>query len=245
MISRNVAIITLLFAAVVPVLAQQAAPPAISLNVRLVALKMNSAVPEVYIQDPAGADTDVSIKSAIKSYLNDEFSALKLKGKKVVFTLKPDRGSMTRPGELLGELNLDEKVKSAILLFLPGEKNDLAKFRVLAIEDSRQKFPPGSYRIYNLSRPALRFVFSAQNYDFKGGFEDLVIEKPPLGPDMQVSVQFFALKEKQMQLMKSYVWPTPGETRTLLIPYPIPNTSDVDLLTINDLAPKVVAPRAR
>jgi hypothetical protein len=246
MISRHFATLLLFLSTGALSDAQQVAIPTVNVTVRLVALNIADAIPEVYIQDPAEDDNGVLTKSAIKTYLNHESSALKLKGKKVVFTTKPDRGSMKRQGELLGELIVDDKIKSAILVFLPGGKNDLAKFIVLQIEDTKQKFPAGCYRILNLSKPVLRFILSGKNYDFKGGFEDFLIEKPPIGPDKQVPVQFYAQKGKEMVLMASYIWPNPGENRSLIFAYQ--NGQDVVLKPIDDNGPKaekLPAPKVR
>lgn len=97
-------------------------------EVRLLPFTPELEQEEVYAHDPAADPTAVAIQSPIRTYLNYQFAALELRSRKVVFTSKLDRASLTREGETLGEVTLPEGVNSAILVVLPGKAGGKSRY---------------------------------------------------------------------------------------------------------------------
>jgi hypothetical protein len=234
MISKYLLAGALLFTSALPVFSQA---PATRAEIRLLAFSPDLELDDIYVQDPASAPTTASVKVSIRSGLNHEFNTLLLSGRKLVLTKKPDRGSVTREGELVGEVTLPDAVKSAILLAIPPLKDSKALCRILVINDSKRVFPAGSYHITNLSPLKVRLVLEDKNFDFNPG-QTVLIEKPPYRPDHQIGMQAYAFKNNTWLQMASSIWSEPGDRRNVLVLYPDAATGNVQLRTFGDIPPR-------
>lgn len=206
-----------------------------SFEVRLLAFGPDQKIGEVYIQDPAQAD-GTSVKSEVKSYLNHQFSTVILKGRKMAFTSGPDRGSLTREGEVLAEATIPENVKSSILLFLPSNPGAKFKYQVMAVPDSKRSFPAGSYYVANLSSTQLRLVLEEKVFDFKPGKSEL-IDDLPNKTGGQIGMRAVAFTNNVWKEVSSSIWNHPGRGRTLMIIYP-GNSGGVQLRGFDDIPPR-------
>lgn len=215
-------------------------PSATRVEVRLLAFSPDLELEDVYVQDPASSPTTPAVKVSIRSGLNHEFSVLQLSGRKLILTKKPDRGSMTREGELVAEVTLPDAVRSAILLAIPPAKDSKTLCRLLVINDSKRVFPAGSYHVTNLSPFKVRLVLEDKNFDFNPG-QVVLIEKPPFRADHQIGMQAYAFKNNAWLQLASSIWSEPGQRRSVLVLYPDAATGTVQLQTFGDIAPRAEA----
>ena len=81
-------------------------------ELRMLSFSPDLGLGDAFAQDPASPDA-ASVPAPIKNYLNHEYSTVILAGRKVVFTKKADRASLTREGELIGEVSLPAGVTSS------------------------------------------------------------------------------------------------------------------------------------
>ncbi|MEO7100117.1 MAG: hypothetical protein ABI162_12200 [Luteolibacter sp.] len=216
------------------------APPALRAEIRMLAFTPDLQHAESYVQDPAAEPTATSVAAPIKSYLNHEFSTVVQKSRKMVFTTKPDRASLTREGETIGEVTLPEGMESAILLFLPGKPGDKTLCKILAINDSKRAFPAGSYNATNLSPLPIRLMLEQKNFDFKPG-GTLLIENPPVREGGQSGMRTFAFKDNVWKAIASSLWTPPGEGRRVLVLFQDPVSGDVQLRAFDDDPPRAPA----
>lgn len=218
-----------------PLAAQDKAPA--RLEIRPLAFRSSLAAQEAYAHDPAAPKGTAAVKTSVKTYLNHEFSTVFLTGRKIVFTTKPDRESITRPGELLGEAILPDDLRSGILLFLPANPGDKASCRILPINDSKGAFPAGSFRIANLSPQPVRIVLEEKNYDFKPGTTEFITD-PPVREGNQSGMKAFAFKDNTWQRIGSGLWPHPGKNRVVQILYFDAVSGNVQLRAFDDVPPR-------
>lgn len=220
--------------------AGQDAPPALPLELRLLAFNSSLGLAEAHAHDPGKPDSP-SVPTPVKTYLNHEFVAVPATGRRLSFTTKPDRESLTRAGELLGEVTLPQGTRSAILLFLPSAPGAKTRFQILPVDDSKKAFPAGSFRIFNLSPEAVRLQLETKNYDFKPG-QNALIEDPPVGENHHCAMRAFAFHKNQWQRVATGLWPPPGEARVLQILFRHPQTGSVQLRGFDDVPPREPAP---
>lgn len=210
-----------------------------NVEIRLLGFNTDMKTEDVYAHDAAAPPQTASVKTAIKSYLNHEFSTVPLKGRKLVFTTKPDAASITRPGELLGEITLPQTVNSAILLFFPKARpEDKAQFRIMPVDDSKRAFPAGSYFVTNLTPQKVRITLEQKVFDYNPG-QTTLIEDPPAGESLQTSMMGYVWKASKWEPIASSVWTVPGkERRNILLMYSDPRTGNVEMRSFDDLAPR-------
>ncbi len=238
MLHKFVPVAAVLLSAVCPLAAQET--PAIRAEIRMLAFTSDLQHAEAYAQDPAGPDTAVAVKAPIKTYLNHQFSIIQFKSRKIVFTTKPDRASLTREGELIGEVTLPDDVNSAILLFLPSKAGGKSLCQIMAINDSKKAFPSGSYHATNLSALPIRLMLEKKNYDFKPG-QEILIEDPPVREGRQSGMRTFAFKDNAWMPVATGLWPHPGDARGVLVLFQNPASGDVQLRAFDDDPPRVAA----
>lgn len=214
-----------------------ATPP---LELRLLAFNSSHGITEAHAHDPAKPGGP-SVPTPVKTYLNHEFVTVPATGRSLAFTTKPDPASLTRPGELLGEVTLPAGTRSAILLFLPTAPTSKARFKILPIDDSPKGFPVGSFQIFNLSQEAVRLQLESKNFDFKPGQSSL-IEDPPVGENHHCAMRAFAFHKNKWQRVATSLWPPPGEARVLQILFQHPQTGQVQLRGFDDVPPRAPAP---
>lgn len=231
---------SLLLAALLTVpLGAQEKPAAPPLELRLLAFNSSLGIAEAHAHDPAKPGS-ASVPTPVKTYLNHEFVTVPASGRSLAFTAKPDAGSLTRPGELLGEVTLPEGTRSAILLFLPTAPASKTRFKILPIDDSKKGFPAGSFQVFNLSPQAVRLQLESKNFDFKPG-QNSLIEDPPVGENHHSAMRAFAFHKNQWQRVATGLWPPPGDARVLQILFQHPQTGQVQLRGFDDVPPREAA----
>lgn len=235
MILKQLFVAALLCVSAAPLFAQGGG----KVEIRLLGFNTNMKMDDVYAHDPAAPPQTASVKTPIKTYLNHEFSVVPLTGRKIVFTTKPDSGSMTREGELLGEITLPQTVSSAVLLFFPKSRpEDKAQFRIMPVDDSKRGFPAGSYFVTNLTPNKVRITLEQKVYDYNPG-QTTLIEDPPVGESQQTGMMGFVWKANKWEPIASSVWTVPGkERRNILLMYPDPRTGNVEMRSFDDIAPR-------
>ena len=229
------AVLASLAALLLPLSAQQ--KPGLRVEVRPLAFQPDLVTDDAFAHDPAAPATAVSIKAPVKSYLNHEFSTVVLTGRLIVFTTKPERESLTRADEVLGEATLPEGVRSAILLFLPAPAGGKARCQILVIDDSKRAFPAGSFRVSNLSPQPVRIVLEEKTYNFKPG-EIQLITDPPVREGRQSGMKAFAFQDDAWQRIGSGIWPHPGDSRVVQVLFTNPATGQVHLRAYDDVPPR-------
>lgn len=233
--SRKLISLWFLGAAILPLPAQE--PPSIQVEIRTLAFSTGLQQPDAHAQDPAAGEAAASVAAPIKTYLNHQFVPIQLKSRKIAFTTKPDRASLTREGELIGEVTLPQDVSSAILLFLPGKPGGKAKCQILAIDDSKRAFPPGSYHATNLSSLPIRLMLERTSYEIKPG-QRLVIDEPPMRDNGQAGMRTFAFRNNSWQPVATGLWQNPGDARSVLVLFQNPATGEVQLRAFDDDPPR-------
>lgn len=170
---------------------------------------------ELHAHETDGSATAGVIE--IKSFLNHESNLLKVKGKKLVFTVRSNPVSATDVHQLLGTVEIPANAKSLIFLFLPEtlEQGDFHS-RVLAIDDSAAAFPGGSFKVVNLASSPLKIELEKQAFEFAPG-EVKVIDKPPFGDNQAAGMEAYIKRNDQWTLISSGSWPNPGTRRVLEI----------------------------
>lgn len=224
-----------LLAAAAPLLGQ-AKPPA-NFELRLLAFLPGMTTDEVYAHDPAAAEDAPAIQTPLRSYLNHQFATVPLTGRRVVFTNLPARASLKQDAAVLAETTLPEKVRSAILLFLPGKSGAKHPYQILAIDDSKSAFPAGTFRVSNLSPQEVRIELEDKKYTFKPWATDF-IKDPPVRDGGQSGMKAFALADGHWRRIGSGIWPHPGNNRVVQVLFLHPATGLVQLRAFDDVPPR-------
>jgi hypothetical protein len=235
--NRKLFIIAAIFCASGATLSGQGGSPA-SVNLRLIAFTPEFRNNEVYAQDPAADSNAASVPVKIKNSLNHEVAAVSLKTRKVVFTEKPDRASLTRDGEMIGEINLPARVNSAVLIFLPGKPGDKAKSQIMVVDDSGRAFPAGSYHVTNLSNLPVRLMLERKTYDFTPG-KTVLIEDPPARENRMIGMRAFVFQDDKMIPVSTGLWPHPGRCRSVKVLFQDPVTGKIQLRSFDDVPSRV------
>lgn len=231
---RHLITLTAALAATVSISPAQGSPPT-QAKLRLLAFMPALQQEEAYAHDPAADEGVAGVAAPIKSYLNHEFSTVLTKSRKVVFTTKPDHASINRPGEVIGEGTLPAAGNTAIFVFLPGKPGDKAKNQVMAIDDSKRTFPPGSFHITNIGTQTVRLTLEKTNYDFAPG-KVILITDPPVGETHQSIMQAFVQKGPNNWVrIAAGRWPHPGRGRNLALIFQNPATGNMELRGFDDM----------
>jgi len=233
---RHSALAAVLAVTSTSIVAAQAPAPVVQAKVRLLAFTEELCKPEIYAHDPTAAADIPGIKAEIKSYLNHQGYTVATRSKKVVFTTKPDHASISRQGELIGEASLPTTSNSAIMIFLPGKPGDKAANLMMAVDDSKRAFPPGSFHITNISPKNVRLKLEKTQYDFTPG-KTLLITDPPIGENHQAGMETFVQNGNAWSRVSAGYWPIPKSTRNLAIIYQHPATGRITLNGFDDVPP--------
>ena len=209
-------------------------PPPAQAKLRLLAFTPALQLEEAYAHDPAADEGVAGVPAPIKTYLNHQFSTVLTKSRKVVFTTKPDHGSINRPGEVIGEGTLPAAGNTAIFVFLPGKPGDKAKDQVMVIDDSKRTFPPGSFHITNIGTQTVRLTLETTNYDFPPGKVTLITD-PPVGEIQQSIMQAFVQKGTNWVRVAAGRWPHPGRGRSLALIFQNPVSGNIELKGFDDM----------
>ncbi len=168
---------------------------------------------EVHVHDAEGTATAGLLQ--IKTYLNHEFDTLKVKGSKLVFTVKPEPASAKDPAEVLGSCELPAKGSSFIFLFIPEVPGKPAS-KVIVVDDSAKVFPPGSVSVLNLTSMPARIELEKKPFEIKAG-ETLLIEDMPVGPSNSSAMKGLCERDGKWENFASGLWPHPGGKRVLQV----------------------------
>jgi hypothetical protein len=201
-------------------------------QVRGLTLGQDNPGPEVHIHQDGGAP-DAGVLE-VKSFLNDERTALKLKGSKIVLTTQAGAASAKDPAQLIGSCQLPAGGGSVILLFLP-EKPGSPTSKIVVVDDSKKAFPPGSFKILNLSSLPVKIELEKKAFDFKPG-EIRNIENPPVNDANSSGFKGTCESGGKWEMFGSGMWPHPGGKRGLQVIIDNPDTKLVDLRGIRDVA---------
>ncbi len=225
------AILALALAA--PAFAQE---PAINARLRLLAFAGDMENPEIFIHDPAAPPEAAPVKAEIKSYLNSDAAVVPLKSRKIMFSLANTRDSLTKEGQLLGEVTLPAGGDSSIILFLPNKPGAKAKYLAMAVPDSIQAFPPGSFHVTNLSPFPVRLELEKKPFDFKPG-QSSILKELPSKSNSEMGMRCYALIENAWKEVSSSIWNHPGKSRSFMILFQDPSSGGVRLRSFDDVKP--------
>jgi hypothetical protein len=206
------------------------------LKIRALTFQMDESPPDVFAHDPATGGKIPGVKVDLKSYLNHEFNLQPTHPDTLVFSKSADPASLKDAANVVAKTKVPANLKSGIFMFFPGTgKAGDTPFRVLVIEDSRQAFPQGSFKVMNLSPTKVRIQLENQNFPFASG-ESKLIENPPVGANNSSGMRAFASMNGQEVRIASAVWPHPGTKRSLQVLFLNPKTEQVEIRGIRDVA---------
>ncbi len=229
--------------AVAPPAAAQAAAPARMLTIRCISFRVDKPLPPLFAHPVTAAKDATGAPVTVKAYLNYEADAVAVAGDQLVFTTAADRASLTDPAQVVARLKVPRALRSAILMFLPGDgQPGSPRCRVLPIDDSTRAFPRGSVQVVNLSHQPLRLVLEKTAFEFKSG-ESKLIENPPVGNAHASAVTAFTRAGDQWLRFSSAIWPHPGQKRVIKVAFDNPASRQVEIRGIRDIAVRDPAPR--
>lgn len=205
-------------------------------QVRLLSFSPTIAQSDIFIQDPAADPTAPSTPGTLKSYLNHQFSSVSLRSRKLVFTTKPDRASLTREGELVGEVTLPAGGNTAILLFLPGKPGGKTQYQIMPVTDTKKAFPAGSFHLTNLSPVPVRLLLEKKPFEFRPG-QTALIEDPPVRAGGMIGMRASAFIDNAWLEVSASLWTHPGRGRGLMIIFQDPASKDIQLKAFDDIPP--------
>lgn len=207
-----------------------------TLKTRCLLFRPDQTLPPVFVHQSAGAKDAAGVPVNVKSYLNHEAESLILLGDEIYFTTSPDRESMAASDKLIGRYKVPAQMRSAILMFLPGDnKPDKPKCSILGIDDGTRSFPRGSIKVINLGHFPLRIQLEDKPFEFKSA-ESRVIENPPVGEANAAGMVAFAFKDNQWQRFSAGLWTHPGQKRVIQVVYDDPVTGQSKITGIRDIA---------
>lgn len=205
-------------------------------NVRGLAFQLDSPPAEVYVHDAAGNGEMPGVKLDVKNYLNHEFSALPIKGKSLVFTKSADPAGIKDPKNVVAKATLPKTFHSGILMFLPGTgKQGDPPFRVMVIDDSKSKFPPGSVKVLNLSPLGVKIELEKKPFLFKSG-DNKNIDDIPVGANQTAGMVAYSYDEGKWKRIASGILAAPGNKRVLQVLFYNPKSKQVELRGIRDVS---------
>lgn len=205
-------------------------------KIRGLSFQLDAPPEDVFAHDPAMAGKVPGVKLDVKSYLNHEYNLLPSQAKEFVFTKTADPASLKDTANVIAKVKAPANLKSSIYMFLPGSgKAGDTPFRVLVIDDSKRDFPPGSFKVMNLSPHGVRIQLENTNYDVASGATK-VIGDPPVGANNASGMKAFSSVNGQVQRIASGMWPHPGTKRSLQVLFLNPKTGLVEIRGIRDVA---------
>lgn len=219
-----------------PPAAPEAPSEAPGLKIRSLYFQLDTPLTDVFAHDPSAGGKLPAVKLDVKTYLNHEFSTLPFKGDSFVFTKSADPADLASPAKVLAKAKLPDNFKNGIFIFLPGSgKAGDPPYRVLVIDDANRVFPPGSFKVMNLSPRAVRIELEKQVYNFRSG-ETKVIEDPPVAANNSSGMRGFAFNKGGWERFAATVWPHPGEKRSIQLIFENPQSKQVEIYGIRDVA---------
>ncbi len=209
----------------------------VEISLRLIAFTPDLQIAEAYAHDPAADDSEASVLTPVKTYLNHEFLKVKTASGRFVFTTKADRESITRQGELIGEVTLPEKATSALLVFFPVKAGETAKCKIVAFDDSKKAFPQGTYLAANISDLPARLTLEKTDFDFEPN-EIRLLGKPPLREGGVAGMHAFMKQDDAWKQFATGLWSDPGSGRSLKIFFQSPDNGKFQIRAFDDVPPR-------
>jgi len=216
--------------------------PAFQAKIRLMAFTPDLRFEHAFARDPSIQDAAEAISTPIDTHLESDPFMVPTRSRKIVFTTKPDFGSINRPNELIGEATLPGNARSAIFIFLPGKAGDKAKSQIMVFDDSKQAFPAGSLNVVNISPQAVRLTLEKKNYDFTPG-KTILIPEPPTRPGNLTGMRASVQKGSEWAPLSTGIWSYTKSRRKLAIIFQNLATTKIELRTIEDLPPAEEVPK--
>ena len=223
-----------------PLSAQADATP--PLRLRLLAFQPGLATDESFLHDPDAPEASSGIRAPLKSYLNHESVRVVLKSHRLVITKSADRASLKNPDQRLAEATLPAALQSAVILCLPDAPGAKLPFRVLVIDDSTQAFPPGSFRVTNLSPSQVRIELEKRPWEIRPGGTEMIID-PPVRHGNLSGMKAFVLENQNWRCIASGIWPHPGKERAIQVLYYHPAARQVQLRAFDDVPSSGAVPQ--
>jgi hypothetical protein len=217
--------------------AQAATPASIPLRLRLLAFQPGQATEQAFLHDPAAPPATAGTKAPVKSYLNHEFTPVSATSPKLILTKSADSASLAQPDEWLAEITLPAGVKSAVLMCLPEATGAKFPFRVLVMDDSKKAFPPGSFRVTNLSPSQVRIELEKRPWLIKPGATEIIID-PPVRHGNLSGMKTFVQEGQNWRRIASGIWPHPGKERVIQLLFYHPVAKQVQLRAFDDIPPR-------
>lgn len=217
-----------------PLSAQTVAPSPTPMRLRLLAFQPGLATDAAFLHDPAGPEGNRGTHAPLKSYLNHESVTAALKSHKLVITKSVDRASLKNPDQWLAEATLPTGLQSAVILCLPDAPGAKMPFRVLVIDDSTKAFPPGSFRVTNLSPSQARIELEKRPWEIRPGATEMIID-PPVRHGNLSGMKTFVLENQNWRCIATGIWPHPGKERVIQLLYYHPAAKQVQLRAFDDV----------
>lgn len=232
--------ILLAVATAMPLLAQEKdgdKPKAVEMSLRLLSFTPDLQIAEAYAHDPAPDGAADAMLTPVKTYLNHEFLKVKTTSGRFVFTTKADRESITREGEMIGEVTLPEKATSALLVFFPVKAGDNAKCKIVAFDDSKKAFPEGTFLAANISEVPAKLKLEDKEFEFEPG-EIRLLGKPPLREGQVSGMHAFVKEDNDWKQISTGLWSDPGSGRSLKIFFQSPDSGKFQIRAVDDVPPR-------
>lgn len=200
---------------------------------RVRALSLMQTPPaEVHLHDAGGKGSAGVVHP--KTFLNHEYELLKTTGGPMVLTSKADPGSVKVEEDVIGQCELPAKPGSYILLMLPDDASQ-AKSKVVVVDSSAKAFPPGSFKVMNLTTAPVKIELEGKPFEFAAG-ESKLIEKAPVGENQTAGMRASYERDGKWTTISSGVWPAPGDKRVLQVLIESGPNKRIELRGIRDVA---------
>lgn len=224
--------------------AQAPTPATLPVRLRLLAFHSHQATEEAFLHDPAAANGANGTQVHIKSYLNHQSEVLTPKSRKLVFTRSANRASLADSNTWLAEVSLPAGVRSAVLLFMPESPDSKIPFRIMVIDDSKESFPQGTFRVTNLSPLPVRIELEKRPWVIQPGKTELISD-PPVRHGNLCGMKTFVQEAQGWRRIASGIWPHPGKKRVIQLLYYHPAAKQVQLRAFDDVQPPEAPPQPR
>lgn len=208
-----------------------------SISARCLAFQIDGKLPPLFVHAvPLPEEPLEGVPVKVQSYLNHERQRIPLRTRQLIFTTEADPASIKDSGKLIARMKVPDKLRSGILMFLPGTgKEGDPKCRILPINDENKSFPRGSLKIVNISGVPFRLTLNDKKFDLRSG-STRVIEDPPVNEANASEMKAYTFDEGQWQRVGAGVWPHPGKKRVLQVAFINPESRRFEIRGIRDIA---------
>lgn len=209
-----------------------ASPP---VRLRLLAFQPRYAMEQVFVHDPMAAAEVSGQALPMRSYLNHEATMISLASRKLILTKSAEASS--RREQRLAELELPEKITSAVLIALPNAEGAATPYRLLVVPDTIEDFPAGTFHVINLSRLTVRLELEKKPWVIAPA-RTVQIKDPPVRHGNQCGMKAYVKEQQNWRRVASGLWPHPGRERVIQLLYENPATHQVQIIAFDDVRPR-------